>query len=107
MRFRRRNDEDMGWEDMDDDDDLAKCHQNRYGTPAAAISSLISGHVRYRRGTVTSDRCGDTEANIDFTEDHEEYRRSCVPIDFYVFFVILLFTTWRQLSSSWTVPYSL
>ena len=72
--------ENMG-EDMNDDD-LAVCYKSvakRYGTPASHMTSLSSGHVQYRiRGTVTSDRCGDTKADIDFTRHPKECRSSCV-----------------------------
>ena len=72
--------EDMG-EDMNDDD-LAMCYKSvakRYGTPALPMTSLISEHVQYRsRGIVTSDRCGDTKADIDFTRHPKECRSSCV-----------------------------
>jgi len=70
-------------EDMDEDD-LTMCYKSvstRYGTPppASSMTSLILGHVQYRiRGTVTSNRCGDTKENIDFTRHLKECRSSCV-----------------------------
>jgi len=64
------------------DDDLAMCYKSGvklYGTPASPMNSLIAEHVQYRnRGTVTSDRCDDTKANIDFTRHRKECLSSCV-----------------------------